>query len=186
VTDDRDHWSAALWLNAVHVEHWLRELWPSWRRDDIRSDVAADGTWYWVSPDFDRGRSRVLGVERQVLERTPVSVLRDALGQANWRVRIEQTPLRVTQEDRGTWSIDSWAPDIEEKWFEDPRGGFFVAHEDSKSIVSAGGPAREARSFLALHGAGWSALGPADNRAATTYDLTELVPYLPGARKPAE
>ena len=184
MTEDSDHWSAALWVNAGHVERWLRELWPSWRRDDIRSGTAADGTWYWASPDFARGRSRVLGVERQLLERTPVSVLREALEAAHWRDLIEQTPLRVSRDGRGTWSIVPWTPDLDEKWLPDPRGGYFVAHQDPGIVVSAGGPAREARPFLALHGATWSQLGPRGDRPVSGYDATELIPYLPESRNP--
>jgi hypothetical protein len=183
--DDMDHWSAALWVNAGHIERWLRELWPSWRRDDIRSDSTEDGTWYWVCPDFTVGRSRVLGIERQLLERTPVSVLREALEANRWLDLIKDTPIRVARDGNGTWLITRWEPVVAEKWFPDPRGGYFVACEDPGIVVSTGSAAREARSFIALHGAGWSALGPSGNRPVSSYDATELIRFLPNSANQA-
>jgi len=183
--DESVHWSAALWLNSGHIERWLRGVWPSWRRDDIRAGTAADGTWYWVSPDFERGRSRVLGVEPQLLERTPVSVLRDALEYGRWRDLIEETPVRVSRDDQGMWSIAPWDIDVGEKWFLDPRGGYFVAYEDPGIVVSTGSPARAPLPFVALHGASWSALGPPGNRPASSYELAELLTFLPEWRAPA-
>lgn len=179
-------WSPTAWLNSAHVEHWLRSLWPTWRSDDVRHDWDDQDRWYWMIADFDRGRSRVLGIGRELLERTTVTKLRQVLEAAHWMARIDREALLVDRTSDGEWSVEAWKPPLEEKWFEDPAGGFFVAFHNSGALVSsAPPPARLPRPFLALHGKTWSAMGPKDPRPAQTYSVAELLPYLPKSRTTA-
>lgn len=176
-------WSPSAWLNSAHVEHWLRSLWPGWRRDDVRHDWDQEGNWYWIIPDYDRGRSRVLGIPGTLFERTTLGKLQEVLEGSDWRRRIEEEGLLVKRDESGEWSVSSWSPDVKEKWFEDPEGGFFVAIQDVGPLVTTGrAPARHPTSFVALHGRDWSALGPEGTRPVESYTLEELLPYLPEAR----
>jgi hypothetical protein len=172
-------WSPALWLNSAHVEHWLQQLWPTWRRDDIRSSCDEADRWYWTVRDYAAGRSRILGMPTSILERTTLSVLRHVLEDANWRSRIDQEALLIERSENGDWIVGSWAPQTNEQWFADPRGGHFVAFVDTGVRVSSGPPARLPQPFLALHGRTWSAMGPQNPRAPQTYTLEELKPFLP-------
>ena len=179
-------WSPTAWLNSAHVEHWLRGIWPSWRMNDVRHDWDEAGRWFWVVPDFDQGRSRIIGIPRSLLERTTVTKLRQTLEDADWMVRIEREALLVDRIESGVWVVNAWEPVVEEKWFRDTTGEFFVAFRDSAPLVSAGAPpARIPRPFLALHGKTWSAMGPEEPRPVGVYSLEELVPFLPKDSSPA-
>lgn len=175
-------WSPTLWLNSAHVERWLQEVWPSWRPHDVRSDRDEADRWYWIIPDFDAGRSRILGLPRRLLERTTLSVLRQVLEDGNWRARIEREPLLVERTDDGKWSVKGWDPQPDEQWFPDPSGGHFVAFAEPGIGISASGSARLPQPFLALHGRTWSKMGPQDPRSPRTYTLDELKPYLSPSR----
>lgn len=179
-------WSPTLWLNSAHVERWLQQLWPGWRRDDIRSDCDEAGRWHWIVRDFERGRSRILGVPRTILEQTTVSLLRHVLEDADWLSRIDQEALLVERSASGEWSVSSWNPQPNEKWFPDQPRGYFVAFVDSGIRVSSGPPASLPKPFLALHGRTWSAMGPQDPHSVSTYTLDELRPFLPNKLAPAE
>lgn len=179
MTETSSFWSPTAWLNSAHVEHWLRGIWPSWRMADVRHAWDSTGRWYWIVPDYDHGRSRVLGIPRALLERTTLSKLREVLEAANWLDRIEQEPLLV-EYSAGEWSVSTWDPDIEETWFEDPGGGYFLALRDPNPYAGAAPPPVELPApFLALHGKTWSARGPENPRSPTDYELPELLPFLP-------
>jgi hypothetical protein len=154
--------------------------------DDVRHDWDEEDRWFWVIPDYDTGRSRVIGIPRSVLEQTTVTKLRGVLEEANWLARIDQDALLVSRSTSGTWSVETWSPSVGEKWFKDPSGGYFVAFRDSGALVSsAPPPARLPSPFLALHGKTWSAMGPKDPRPVDSYALHELLQFLPGNRGPA-
>ena len=172
--------SSTVWLNSAHIEDWLGDLWPSWRMGDVRHGWDDQRRWYWVIPDFDRGRSRVLGIPRELLETTTVTKLREVLDRHDWLKRIDSEPLLVERDVEGEWTVRAWDPVVEEAWFPAPEGGYFVAFRTQTSGVHVGlQPARLPEAFLAIHGKAWSAMGPRDPREPGTYDLEELRPYLP-------
>lgn len=176
-------WSPSALLNSAHVEGWLWSLWPGWRMDDVRHHLDEEGNWCWVVPDYDRGRSRVLGIPGALLERTTLGKLQEVLEATDWRRRIDEEGLLVGRDESGEWSVSSWNPDVEETWFEDPEGGFFVAIQDVGPLVTTGrAPARLPTSFVALHGKNWSAMGPEGTRPIESYTLEKLLPYLPEGR----
>lgn len=172
--------SPAVWLNSGHVERWLRGLWPSWRSGDVRHSWDSAGRWFWLVPDFHRGRTRVLGIRKALLEQTTVSKLQSVLEADDWLERIDESGLLVDRTSDGAWSVTDWNPELPEKWFAHPQLGNFVAFVDEAALVStAPPPARLPEPFLALHGWDWSAKGPEHPRDPTAYDLEELEGYLP-------
>ena len=140
------------------------------------------GIWCWIVPDFESGRSRILGMPDSLLERITVTSLRQGLENTNWLARIDEEPLIVERSEVGVWSVAAWKPDIEEKWFPDPRGGFFVAFQAPNVAVAMGGRARLSHPYLALHGRTWSAMGPNSNQPARSYNQEELITCLPDNR----
>lgn len=178
-TDSESFVTPTTWLNCAHVERWLRMLWPGWRMDDVRHEWDHEGRWYWIVPDFSKGRSRVLGVQAALLEQVTLSRLRDALEQAHWFERIESEHLLVVRDDAGRLRVTTWKPRLDEKWFIDPRGGYYVAFPTWSHYLTTALPTRSPQRFLALHGATWSAKGPERPRDVTTYTEEELRPYLP-------
>ena len=108
------------------------------------------GIWCWIVPDFERGRSRILGMPDSLLERITVTSLLQGLENTNWLTRIDEEPLIVERSEDGVWSVEAWKPDIEERWFPYPRGGFFVAFQAPSVAVAMGGPARLLHPHLAL------------------------------------
>jgi hypothetical protein len=168
------------WLNAAHVEQWLRSIWPSWRYDEIREMWDELGRWFWIIPDYHRGRSRVLGIERELLEEVTVTRLKRILEEANWLQRIDSENLLVTRDTSGHFHVDAWQPDLDDAWFPDPQDGYYVACRSGGRSISAGQrPARLPEEFLALHGATWSAMGPRDPRRPQSYSAQELSKYVP-------
>lgn len=179
-TDPHPVLTPATWLNSAHMERWLRQVWPTWRWDDIRHDWNDQGRWYWILPDFERGRSRIIGVEAGLLEEVTVAQLRKALERANWLDRIDKEALLVHRDDQHNLVVSGWkGPEVDEVWFPDPRGGYFVAYPATTGGVSGGAPPRVPEEHLALHGKSWSALGPYHPRTANTYSLDELREFLP-------
>jgi hypothetical protein len=173
------------WLNAAHVEHWLQSVWPSWRGDDIRRGADSRGRWFWVVPDYERGRSRVLGIHRNLLEQTPLNKLRTVLENANWEERIDREALLVRRSASGEPVVEPWSPELDEKWFETPKGEHFVAFRKTPAMMK-GIPEFDApKPHLALHGALWSRRGPQDPRPVDTYTLEELLPFTPEGRSEA-
>jgi hypothetical protein len=170
----------ATWLNSAHVESWLREVWGGWRWDDIRHDWDESGNWFWIAPDFERGRSRVVGVTVGLLEDVTVAQIKRALEDAHWLQRIDQEPLLIARDDQNHLEVGTWNPVLDEAWFDDPRGGYFVAYPSRSGSVTTGAPpARLPEHFLALHGKDWSALGPRNPKPAKTYVAGELQEFIP-------
>ena len=128
------------WLNAAHVEQWLRSLWPSWRYDEIRDQWDSQGRWVWIVPDYIRGRSRILGIEGDLLEEVTVTRLRHILEEADWLRRIESEALLITRDEHGHFRVETWQPDVDEAWFSDPRAGNYLAYRRSSSIPTSWSP----------------------------------------------
>lgn len=178
--------SAAIWINSGYIERWLGTLWPGWRVEDVRHGWDEEKRWYWVVPDYDRGRSRIVGMPMKLLETTTASMLREVLERHRWRERVDREPLFVDRRDDGAWLVEAWAPKVSEAWFPSPDGGYFVAFWSQGHGVSVGPyPADNPVPFLALHGKAWSAMGPKEPKAPDQYTLAELYPYLDVARRAA-
>lgn len=171
--------SSTVWMNSAYVERWLSDLWPGWRLEDVRHDFTSDRIWYWVIPDYETGRSRILGIPMRLLERTTVSKLRTVLDQHGWMDRIEKEAILVTTQEDGSWGVSTWSPEVDESWHRDPNGGFFVAFPSETQHISSGSPARLSERFLALHGRTWSAMGPRNPAAAASYSTDELIGFVP-------
>ena len=168
------------WLNAAHVEQWLRSLWPSWRYDEIRDQWDSQGRWVWIVPDYIRGRSRILGIEGDLLEEVTVTRLRHILEEADWLRRIESEALLITRDEHGHFRVETWQPDVDEAWFSDPRAGNYLAYRtEGRGITMSLYPAALPEKFLALHGETWSAMGPRDPRSPKSYTSEELSKYVP-------
>ena len=129
--------SSTIWLNSAHIEHWLAGLWPGWRIGDVRHAWDGEKRWYWVVPDYDKGRSRVVGMPVPLLETTTVSKLQEVLEDHDWLHRIEQEALLVGRGEDGEWTVEAWDPPVDEAWFPDPNGGYFVALKDAGHHVAA-------------------------------------------------
>lgn len=169
-----------IWLNAAHVEQWLRTLWPSWRYDEIREEWDRDGRWFWIIPDYQRGRSRILGIESELLEEVTATRLRHILEEANWLQWIESEALLVTRDESGRFRVETWQPEVDEAWFNDPRAGNYIAYRtEGRGITSSLYPAALPAKFLALHGETWSSMGPRDPRNPNSYSAEELSKYVP-------
>jgi hypothetical protein len=175
-----------VWLNAAHVEHWLRSIWSSWRYDEIREQWDDHGRWFWIIPDYQRGRSRILGIEAEFLEEVTVTRLKRILEEANWLQRIESEDLIVTRDESGRFCVETWRPEVDEAWFTDPHAGNYVAYRsEGRGITNSLYPAALPEKFLVLHGEKWSAMGPRDPRAPKDYTAEELGKYVP-SNLPAE
>lgn len=185
MSEDISPGAPSAWLNAAHIGHWLHSLWPSWRGDDVRRGVDSEGRWFWIVPDYDRGRSRVLGIHRSLLEQTPLNKLRGVLEDAEWERRIDREALLVRRSASGDWLVESWTPEIDEKWFETPDGEHFVAFRKAVMMMKAIPEADAPTPFIALHGATWSKRGPQNPRPVGTYTLEELLPFIPEGRPEA-
>ena len=177
--------SPTAWLNSAHVERWLRSIWPSWRTDDVRHDWDPQDRWYWIIPDYDRGRSRVLGMPQSLLERLTLSKLREVLDETDWRQRLEQEYLLVQRSQDGDWSVTAWEPKVDEKWFPDPRGGYFVAFQVANAVSFTLPPDAPPKPYLALHSKTWSAMGPEKPRPVQDYNVADLLPFLPENQRAA-
>ncbi len=172
-------WSPAALLNSAHIERWLRSIWPSWRVSDVRWEWDPDGRWLWIVPDYATGRSRVLGIARRDLERMTLSRLRDLLEKAEWMERIKREALFIDCHDDGSCEVTSFEPEIDEAWFEDPAGGYFVALRGAPAHVSASKMPPTGVEFLALQGKRWSCVGPKGTKDPKSYSQRELLKYLP-------
>ena len=172
--------SSTIWLNSAHIEQWLAGVWPGWRGSDVRHAWDGEKRWYWVVPDYDNGRSRVVGIPMRLLETTTVSKLQEVLEDHDWLHRIEQEALLVGRGEDGEWTVEAWDPPVDEAWFPDPNGGYFVAFKDAGHHVAVGpSPVALPTPFLALHGKKWSAMGPKDPKDALSYSADELTPFVP-------
>lgn len=175
---------ARTWKNSSRMKRWFeREFDEHWKEGcpETRDDWDGEGRWFWIVPDHVKGRSRIVGVDRGLLEQegAPARV-QQTLQMIDWLKRIDIESILVTQDERGTPCVVSWNPDVEEQWFPDPKGGYFVAYETTAHAVSvAGPPAFTPEPFLALDGATWSATGPVNPRSPKSYSIEELLPYLP-------
>lgn len=171
--------SSTIWLNSAYIEYWLAGLWPGWRVSDVRHAWDGEKRWYWVVPDYDKGRSRVAGISMRLLETTTVSKLQEVLEDHDWLRRIEQEALLVGRGEDGEWTVEAWDPPVDEAWFADPNEAYFVAFKDAGHRVAVGpSPAPLPTPFLALHGKEWSAMGPKDPKDALSYSEAELTPFV--------
>ena len=176
--------SSTIWLNSAHIERWLGGLWPGWRARDIRHGWDNESCWYWVAPDYDRGRSRVIGISMSLLETTTLSRFQEILESHDWTHRVGEVALLIGKSEEGEWTVEAWNPDIEEAWFSDPNGGYFVAFKDQSGGISVGPFLPDPPTpFLALHGKEWSAMGPKDPRDPRSYSVEELKPFIPAVNR---
>ncbi len=173
-------WAATL-RASVAIERWLDEqVWEGGCGHELRHHWDAAERWFWLIPDFESGRTGVVGVEARVLQAAAPNEIVDALEGAHWRRRLKKADLLVARQSYSTLSVVEWNPEVADAWFEDPLGGYFYAYEqDSRNMWTPEPP------FLALEARGWSAMGPRSPRAPKTYTAEELAPYLPEAVKEA-
>ena len=172
--------SPTLWVNASRVKDWLRtEYWPRWRADDVWHDFDRDNHWYWVVPDYERGRSRVLGIDGELLEEVTLHQIEKLLRSIDWKGRLEEAPLLIRRNPEGELQLGTWAIQLPEAWFEDPRGGYFRAFVTQRPSMMSGAPPAPTDPFLALHGATWSSAGPRNPADPSTYSRESLERYIP-------
>ena len=166
---------------SVPVEHWLGSVWPSWRPGHVRRYRDGDrGVWYWVVPDFERGRSRVVGIQEDLLVERSLEEIRRVLESGRWQDRIDDEPLLLVRGEGEEMGVGTWEPDLEKEWFRDPRGGWFVAYGKSA------GPSRSPAQHMTLLGETWSARGPEDPAPPSRYSRRQLLPFLPTAVRDEE
>jgi hypothetical protein len=173
------YWSLAAWHNATLIRSWLREIWPTWRDEGVRLHLAADDNWYWVVPDFERGRSRIVGMPEGVLEQTTLGKFQQVLENSDGLKRMDEASLFVDRNSDEGWVVRECAPEVGERWYRLPGGEFFVAIPTESGGVAVGRPPPLPVRYLALHGETWSAMGPRNPCSLETYDLEDLIPYVP-------
>lgn len=127
---------------SVPIDRWLEhEFWDETWPHDVRREWDREERWFWIIPDFEKGRSRIVGVEGHLLREDSPQLIQNALERANWKARLEEEHLLVVRGAGGTIGVVTWEPEIDEVWFEDPRGGFYNAYKQtSRSMWSSGPP----------------------------------------------
>lgn len=170
-----DEWMAGL-LKCMQLKDWLWNLWPHYRYWSIDFS-STNGIWYWTIPDYERGRTRVLGIEQSLLISREIGELRQILDNHGFRERVDVEGLLLSQGDKGEIKLQRWDPQLEEAWFEDPRGGYFIARVTSSKYST------EPPTYLSLDAETWSAMGPENpDQDPSSYSLDELLEYVPVER----
>lgn len=97
-SEDLNRWLAdwkRIWPTSVQLERWLDDRFdPPWPHD-VRRERDDSGRTIWTVPDYDRGRSRSLAVDREVLHDFDSSDIIRALEEEQWLSRIETDDLLV-------------------------------------------------------------------------------------------
>lgn len=169
-----------IWPTSCELTRWLDEVFePPWPQD-VRRDHSDSGHTVWSVPDYERGRSRSLTVERDVLRDFKSPSIVRALGEAGWQRRIESEDLLVRKAHDSGLEVVGWAAPHFEKWFWSPdHAEWFVAFQSTSGGVSTGGPPPPIQYFVAIHGKSYAAVGPEGSPDIARLELDAIVRHLP-------
>ncbi|GIW53110.1 MAG: hypothetical protein KatS3mg082_2940 [Nitrospiraceae bacterium] len=179
-------WSQ-IWPTCCALGRWLYDVFrPPWPHD-IRRARDDQRRMIWAVPDYDRGRSRTLGVERDVLRDCQPDVIIGMLEGAGWRGRIEDEDLLVRKTSGGALEVVAWNAPRLTKWFWSPEHQeWFVAFQSHAGGISWGGPPPPIRYFVAINGKRRATVGPEGKHEIESLEFDRIKNYLPIVRKSHE
>lgn len=172
-----------VWASRYHVarriERWLEDSLINERWHEVR-DRWGDGHWMWMIPDFDNGRTMVLGVSDEILDsREPFDIV--SFLHSNGVVAMLQAGERLLVIDQGgTLELRDWQPTTDDHWiWNETRGEHVHLYPLQYNPVTLGSvPRLPMPPFLAMDSAGRRGKGPWNPRSASTYTYAELAEFL--------
>jgi hypothetical protein len=169
-----------IWPTSSQIGRWLDSSFdPPWP-GDIRTERDQDERSIWVIPDYEKGRSRSLAVEREVLRDVPYGEIIQVLEASDWARRLNREDLLVRRTARGELEVVSWEAPRFDKWFWSPEHGqWFVAFQTASRAISTGAPPPPIQDFVAIHGQNYSAIGADGLRDISNLRLEEIKDSLP-------
>jgi hypothetical protein len=171
-----------IWPTSCEISRWLdRVFHPPWPHD-IRRERDDDHHAIWSVPDYERGRSRSVAAEREVLRDCDSRAIIQALEDAEWRRRIEEEDLLVRKASDNRLEVCAWEAPQFEKWFWSPEDKeWFVTFQSESGGLSWGGPPPPIRRFVAIHGKSYAAVGPDGAHDIGSLEFDVIRGHLPKA-----